>query len=136
MIQVFTNGCFDILHRGHVRLLEYAKSLGDTLIVGVNSDVSVRRLKGLGRPINTVEDRVAILQALRVVDKVYVFDDDTPEALICELSPDILVKGPDAARAPIPGAEWVISSGGRVVVPEWTVQVSTTSICERIRCNT
>lgn len=136
MTRVFTNGCFDLLHAGHVRLLEYARSLGDELIVGINGDASVKRLKGPGRPINTLDDRVAVLRSLRAVDKVFVFDDDTPEALICEVAPDILVKGPEAARGPIPGAEWVTLRGGKVVVPQWKVDISTTAICERIRWTT
>lgn len=132
MIRVFSNGCFDLLHAGHVRLLEWARQQGDELIVGVNSDASVRRLKGPGRPIQKCEDRVRVLEALRFVDRVFVFDDDTPEALICELSPDILVKGPEAALEAIPGAEWVLRHGGRVLVPDWPVTTSTSAIVRHI----
>lgn len=131
-ITVFTNGCFDILHSGHVQLLEYARSFGDQLIVGVNSDSSCRQLKGPGRPIISCTDRVAVLLALRCVDKAYVFDEPTPEALICELCPDVLVKGPAAKTGPIPGAKWVIDRGGKVIVPDWPVTISTTAICSRI----
>lgn len=136
MTIVFTNGCFDVLHAGHVRLLQYAKSFGDELIVGVNSDASVRRLKGDRRPIMPCEDRVAMLEALRCVTGVYVFDEPTPEDLICELRPDVLVKGPQARHAEIPGARWVLHRGGKVIVPDWPVTISTSQILERIRGET
>ena len=134
MIKVFTNGCFDLLHAGHVRLLTWAKSQGDQLIVGLNSDRSVRQLKGPGRPIIPVMDRLTMLQALRCVDQVFIFDDDTPEALICEIQPDILVKGPQPPKTEIPGAKWVLDRGGKVLVPSWMLGISTTRICERIKC--
>lgn len=92
---VFTNGCFDILHRGHVELLKYARSCGDKLIVGLNSDESIKNLKGDNRPIQCQEDRKAILKAIRWVDEVVIFDDDTPIRLIKSLKPDIIVKGGD-----------------------------------------
>ena len=95
MITVFTNGCFDILHRGHIEYLRQSKGLGDRLIVGLNSDASVRRLKGEGRPINNQEDRAALLKALRFVDEVVVFNADTPIDLITMLRPDIITKGGD-----------------------------------------
>lgn len=133
MITVFTNGCFDILHSGHIRLLRYAKSLGDTLIVGVNSDESVRRIKGENRPINKLKDRVDLLKELRCVDTVILFEEDTPEGMIHFIRPDILVKGPEAANAVIPGAAFVKSIGGKVIVPDWRVEVSTSSILERLR---
>ena len=92
---VFTNGCFDIIHRGHVELLKYAKSCGDRLVVGLNSDESVRRLKGSTRPIQCQEDRKAILEAIRWIDEVVIFDEKTPIKLIKSLNPDIIVKGGD-----------------------------------------
>jgi D-beta-D-heptose 7-phosphate kinase/D-beta-D-heptose 1-phosphate adenosyltransferase len=95
MITVFTNGCFDILHRGHIEYLRQSKGLGDCLIVGVNSDASVKRLKGENRPINNQEDRCALLKALRFVDDVVVFNEDTPYELIKHLRPDIITKGGD-----------------------------------------
>ena len=95
MTTVFTNGCFDILHRGHVEYLRQSKGLGDRLIVGLNSDSSVRRLKGDSRPINNQEDRAALLKALRFVDEVVIFDEDTPLELIKRLRPDIITKGGD-----------------------------------------
>lgn len=136
-VRVFTNGCFDIIHSGHVKLLEFARQQGDELIVGLNSDYSVRRLKGCGRPIMSCEDRVAVLEAIRWVDRVYVFDDPTPEGLICELRPQVLVKGPEAAKTEIPGADWVLANGGRVIVPDWPVEISTTMIARRCKavCN-
>ena len=102
MITVFTNGCFDLLHVGHVHLLQFARDQGDRLIVGVNSDASVRRLKGPGRPIVPCVERVSMLCALRGVDRVVVFDEDTPERLIAALRPDVLVKGPDWAGRDTP----------------------------------
>ena len=134
MIKVFTNGCFDLLHAGHVRLLKYARSFGDELIVGLNSDDSVRRLKGPGRPIISVMDRLTMLEALECVDKVFVFDDDTPDALICEVEPDVLVKGPQPPGIEVPGAKWVLARGGKVIIPSWMLGISTTQICERIKC--
>lgn len=92
---VFTNGCFDILHRGHIELLKFCKTLGTKVIVGLNSDASVSRLKGVKRPINCVEDRAALLEELRCVNEVVVFEEDTPMALIQRLKPDIIVKGGD-----------------------------------------
>ena len=112
MILVFTNGVFDLLHAGHVRLLEFARSHGDRLVVGVNSDASVRRIKGPDRPIIPVEERVEILRSLRCVDKVRIFDEDTPVPLIRRLRPDVLVKGPACKGAAIPGAQLVESWGG------------------------
>lgn len=130
---VFTNGCFDILHYGHIRLLEYAKSLGDELIVAINSDASVQRLKGCDRPIIPFKQRLLTLRALRCVDFVCGFEDDTPLKLIEEIHPHILVKGPEAINAPIPGADFVRSYGGEVIVPSWEVDISTTSILKRLQ---
>jgi rfaE bifunctional protein nucleotidyltransferase chain/domain len=133
---VFTNGVFDLLHAGHVRLLEYARSQGNYLIVAINSDTSVRRIKGPDRPIIPVEERAEILRSLRCVDEVRIFDEDTPVTLIRRLRPDVLVKGPNCQRAPIPGAALVQSWGGQVIVPDWIIQQSTTRIVNRLRqCN-
>jgi rfaE bifunctional protein nucleotidyltransferase chain/domain len=136
MKAVFTNGVFDLLHAGHVRLLEFARSQGDYLIVGVNSDASVRRIKGPDRPVIPVEERAEILRSLRCVDEVRIFDEDTPEALIRRLRPDVLVKGPNCQGTAIPGAALVQSWGGQVIVPDWIIQQSTTRIVNRMRqCN-
>lgn len=111
---VFTNGCFDVLHRGHVELLRAARAKGDALVVGLNSDASVERLKGEGRPLVAAADRAEILAALEMVDRVTVFGEDTPGALIDALVPDILVKGGDYAMDEIVGRETVEGAGGRV----------------------
>jgi rfaE bifunctional protein nucleotidyltransferase chain/domain len=133
---VFTNGCFDILHLGHTTYLEAAKKLGDVLIVGVNSDNSVRRLKGtiggVERPVNSESDRAAVLSALRAVDYTCIFDEDTPFELISALLPDVLVKGGDYTPETIVGADVVRSRGGRVVVIPFVEGKSTTRIIERI----
>ena len=111
---VFTNGCFDVLHAGHVHYLERAKRLGDFLIVGLNSDRSTRKLKGSGRPINSEKDRARVLSALSCVDRVTVFDEDTPLELICTVRPHILVKGADWPLHSIAGQREVQSWGGEV----------------------
>jgi D-beta-D-heptose 7-phosphate kinase/D-beta-D-heptose 1-phosphate adenosyltransferase len=111
---VFTNGVFDILHRGHIELLERAKSFGDVLVVGLNSDASVRRLKGPSRPVNSQRDRAHLLLALRVVDYVTVFGEDTPLDLIRALKPDVIVKGAEYRRSAIVGADLVDCWGGSV----------------------
>jgi rfaE bifunctional protein nucleotidyltransferase chain/domain len=112
---VFTNGCFDVLHRGHVELLRAAKALGDILCVGINSDSSVRRLKGERRPVVKEADRAAVLAALECVDFVTAFDQDTPAELIAALRPDVLVKGADYAMDRIVGRQEVEGAGGTVV---------------------
>ncbi len=112
---VFTNGCFDLIHPGHVSLLERARELGDRLVVGINSDESVRRIKGPGRPVVDQESRKAVLLALRAVDEVRIFEELTPEKLIRNIKPDILVKGGDWTENEIIGADFVKSLGGRVV---------------------
>ena len=112
---VFTNGCFDLLHIGHVRYLKRARSLGDALVVGVNSDRSVRRLKGRGRPLTPERERAEILASLSFIDYVTIFDEETPLELISEIRPDILVKGSDYGRGEIAGADVVEEGGGKVV---------------------
>ena len=128
---VFTNGVFAILHAGHVTYLEEARALGDVLVVGLNSDESVRRLKGPSRPINTQEDRARVLSALRCVDHVIVFEDDTPLAVITALIPDVLVKGGDYTRDTVVGADVVEQHGGSVVIIPLLEGRSTTSIIAR-----
>ena len=131
---VFTNGCFDILHRGHITYLETARNLGNSLIVGVNTDASVKRQnKGSNRPINNQEDRQAILAALACVDAVVVFDEDTPLRLITAISPDILVKGGDWEVENIVGAEHVLNNGGKVHSIDFEHDRSTTQLINKIR---
>lgn len=130
---VFTNGCFDILHRGHTVYLERAKALGDVLIVAVNSDRSVRRLKGTGRPVNTLDDRMHVLASLRYVDHVVAFDEDTPEALIRSVKPHVFVKGGDYEGRPVPEAEVVRELGGTVQILPYVENTSTTLLIERIK---
>ncbi len=130
---VFTNGCFDILHAGHVDYLKKAAALGDLLAVGVNSDASVYRLKGAGRPVNPLEDRIAVLASLEFVDYVIPFGEDTPEKLIREIAPDILVKGGDYQISEIVGADGVKQRGGTVIVMPFVNGKSTTGMIEKIR---
>jgi D-beta-D-heptose 7-phosphate kinase/D-beta-D-heptose 1-phosphate adenosyltransferase len=130
---VFTNGCFDIIHAGHVGYLEEARALGDRLIVAVNSDASVSRLKGPGRPINPVDRRMAVLAGLEAVDWVLSFDDATPERLLKLLKPDLLVKGGDYAKEEVVGWEIVESYGGQVQALEFLDDCSTTAIVEKIK---
>lgn len=130
---VFTNGVFDLLHHGHVDVLLAARREGDALVVGVNSDDSVRRLKGPQRPVRTAAERCYVLAALQMVDAVIEFTQDTPLELIAELRPDVLVKGGDYAEASIVGAAEVRAHGGRVVVIPLTPGHSTTSTIERLR---
>ncbi len=129
---VFTNGVFDILHRGHVEYLKQAKALGDVLIVGMNTDASVRRIKGELRPIVQEGDRAFVLAGLSCVDAVVLFDDDTPLALITALRPDILVKGADYTVDTIVGKDVVLSSGGSVKTLAFVPDRSTTSIVDTI----
>jgi rfaE bifunctional protein nucleotidyltransferase chain/domain len=130
---VFTNGCFDVLHPGHIRSLEQARDLGDALIVGLNSDTSVRQLKGAGRPVLPEQERAEILAALECVDGVVVFDDLTPREVISRLLPDVLVKGGDWAGDKIVGREEVEAAGGRVVSAPVVPGYSTTDILRKIR---
>lgn len=129
---VFTNGCFDILHAGHVRYLTAARGLGDALVIGLNSDASVRRLKGPNRPVSCQEDRAEVLAALGVVDIVTLFDEDTPESLIGMLLPDVLVKGADWPVDRIAGAAAVLAHGGSVQTIPLLEGRSTTGIIETI----
>ena len=130
---VFTNGCFDILHAGHVSYLKKARALGDKLIVGINTDDSVRRLKGDCRPVNSLEDRMAVLSELECVDEVISFDEDTPEELIKKLHPDVLVKGDDYTVDKIVGADFVMSYGGEVKTIPLLKGRSTTGIISKMR---
>ncbi len=130
---VFTNGCFDLLHPGHVRYLQKARALGDALVVACNSDVSVRRLKGPGRPVMPAAERCEVLAALECVDYVTLFDEDTPLEIIRRLRPDVLVKGGDWPLDRIVGREIVESHGGKVIALEFEEGYSTTDIIARIR---
>lgn len=131
---VFTNGVFDLLHIGHLRYLKYSRDLGGLLIVGVNSDASVRRLeKGADRPVTPQDQRAEILSSLACVDAVVIFDEDTPAEAIERLAPDVIVKGADWEGRDIPGRASVERRGGRVVFAPFEAGHSTTSILERIR---
>ena len=130
---VFTNGCFDILHLGHVDYLEKSRMLGDKLVLGLNSDDSVRRLKGETRPVNGLDARARILASLQFVDLVVPFEEDTPLELISFLKPDVLVKGKDYDISNIVGADVVIENGGKVETIELVDGFSTTSIIEKIK---
>ena len=131
---VFTNGVFDILHRGHVTYLAGARALGDLLVVGVNTDASARRLaKGPGRPVNAEQDRAYVLAGLAAVDYVVLFDEDTPRELVAALLPDVLVKGGDYRKEDIVGGAEVEAAGGRVVVAPLVPGRSSTAIIERVR---
>ncbi len=130
---VFTNGCFDLLHPGHVAILEAARREGDVLVVGLNSDRSVRALKGEGRPVVPASERAETLLALDAVDRVVVYDEDTPFALIRALLPDVLVKGADWGADAIVGSDVVEQAGGRVVRVALVPGKSTTSLIGRIR---
>ncbi len=130
---VFTNGVFDLLHPGHIDVLVGARRHGDALVVGLNSDASVKRLKGADRPVRTEAERSYVLAALEAVDAVVIFEQDTPLELIRHLRPDVLVKGGDYARETIVGAHDVITWGGQVAVIPLTPGQSTTSIIARLR---
>ena len=131
---VFTNGCFDIIHAGHIDYLSKARNLGEVLVVGLNSDESVRRLKGPQRPINDVDARSKVLASLFFVDYVIVFEEDTPLNLIKSVRPDILVKGGDYTRDTVVGADFVESYGGKVVILPFLKGYSTTSILNTNGC--
>jgi len=128
---VFTNGCFDILHRGHVTYMTFARNQGDALVVGVNSDASVKRNKGDNRPINSQDDRAYVLASLRAVDYVVIFDDKEPKDLIAKILPQVLVKGKDWAHY-VSGREVVEANGGRVVLADMVEGRSTTNTIDKI----
>jgi D-beta-D-heptose 7-phosphate kinase/D-beta-D-heptose 1-phosphate adenosyltransferase len=130
---VFTNGCFDLLHPGHIQNLEQARALGDALVVGINSDASVKELKGAGRPVLPENERAEILAALECVDAVVIFDELTPREIVRALLPDLLVKGGDWPEDQIVGREEVEAAGGRVVSLPVVSGYSTTAILEKIR---
>lgn len=130
---VFTNGCFDLLHRGHVEYLDGARRLGDALIVGMNTDASVRRIKEAGRPLVPEEDRALVLAGLASVDAVVLFDEDTPRSLVAALLPDVLVKGGDYEPHEVEGREEVLAAGGRVEVLPFLEGYSSTELVRRIR---
>ncbi len=129
---VFTNGCFDILHRGHVTYLQFARQQGDALIVGLNADASVSRAKGPARPINNERDRAYVLAALECIDYVIIFEEDEPATLIGELIPDVLVKGSDWAHY-VSGREIVEANGGRVVLADMVPGKSTTNTIAKLK---
>ncbi len=129
---VFTNGCFDILHRGHADYLAFARSQGDALIVGLNSDASVRRAKGPTRPVNPEQDRAYVLGSLSAVDFVVIFDEDEPRDLIAQILPDVLVKGKDWAHY-VSGRDIIEANGGRVVLAEMVEGRSTTATIEKMK---
>jgi len=129
---VFTNGCFDILHRGHTQYLAFARAQGDALVVGLNSDASVRRAKGPTRPVNAEQDRAFVLGSLRAVDFVVIFDEDEPRDLISQILPDVLVKGKDWAHY-VSGRDIVEAHGGKVVLADMVEGKSTTATIERLR---
>ncbi len=130
---VFTNGCFDILHKGHIELLSHAASLGDFLIVGVNADLSVKKLKGEDRPVNDEAFRSLMLASLAIVDAVVVFPEDTPLEIITSIEPDIIVKGGDYQADQVVGAEEVMKNGGEVVIVPLVNGYSTTGLIAKIR---
>ncbi len=130
---VFTNGCFDLLHPGHVRYLSQARSLGDALVVALNSDRSVRALKGEGRPILNQQERAEVIAALEAVDYVTIFDEETPRELIAAVLPDVLVKGGDWSLDEIVGREEVEAAGGQVLSIPYIEGSSTSEIIERIK---
>lgn len=130
---VFTNGCFDILHAGHIYLLRKAKTYGDVLIVAVNEDDSIRRLKGQGRPVYPLEERMEVLEALEMIDYLIAFSEQTPQKLIAALLPDILAKGGDWGPDEIVGRREVETAGGRVVRIPYQEGLSTSELIEKIR---
>ena len=132
---VFTNGCFDLLHPGHIQYLNDAKALGDVLMLGLNADASISRLKGSTRPINPLHDRAAMLNGLKAVDAVVAFEEDTPQKLISLLLPDVLVKGGDYVADDIVGAKEVRDAGGEVVVVPFLDGYSSSKLIERIKAS-
>ena len=129
---VFTNGCFDLIHPGHVAFLQRARSLGDALLLALNRDDSVRRIKGRGRPILSIEERIGVLSGLEAVDYICVFEEDTPHGILRDLLPDVLVKGGDYSQDQIVAREVVERAGGRTAVVSTAFKTSTTAIINRI----
>ena len=129
---VFTNGCFDLIHRGHVEMLVEARSFGDALIVGLNSDEGVRALKGQNRPLFSQEDRAVLLSAFDCISYICIFDEKSVESLVCALIPDVLVKGGDYSEQDVIGREVVMSNGGRVEIMSLRPDTSTTQLIEKI----
>lgn len=129
---VFTNGCFDLIHPGHVAFLQRARALGDALLVALNSDDSVRRIKGMGRPILSIEERIGVLSGMEAVDYICVFEEDTPHEILRHLLPDVLVKGGDYSPDQIVARDVVEDAGGRVATVSTTFKTSTTAIINRI----
>lgn len=132
MTIVFTNGCFDLLHSGHIRMLKAAKDLGDILIVGLNSDESIKKLKGFERPIMSINDRAEVLCAIESVDYVIRFDEDTPINLIQLIQPDIIVKGNDWKNKHVIGSDFISQYGGKVHIVNASTEISTTGIIKSI----
>lgn len=130
---VFTNGCFDIIHPGHIFILDQAKSRGDTLIVGLNSDKSIKTFKSDSRPICTEYDRAYVLAGLASVDYIFIFDDSTPENVIMEITPDVLVKGKDYKIEDIAGADYMLKENKRVELVDIIKEKSTTNLIERVK---
>ena len=130
---VFTNGCFDIIHPGHIHILQQAKAKGDILVVGLNSDSSIKSFKSPNRPVCPQEDRAFVLASLSCVDYVIIFDEDTPERLIVELSPDVLVKGKDYDGKLISGSDYMLANGKKIELVDLINGKSTSSIIERIK---
>jgi len=130
---VFTNGCFDILHRGHIEYLARAADQGNKLVIGLNTDNSVKRIKGANRPVNDENTRALILASLHFVDAVVLFDEDTPYGLIKELKPDILIKGSDYQIEEIVGSDIVLANGGQVITLDYIPGYSTSSIIEKLK---
>ena len=130
---VFTNGCFDLLHSGHLSLLQAAANLGDKLVVGLNSDASIQRLKGPERPVRPLHERQQLLEALRVVDAVIPFEEDTPLELIKKITPSVLVKGGDYTLSEVVGADWLSQHGGKTVIVPLVPNQSTTQIILSMR---
>jgi len=132
---VFTNGCFDVLHIGHIRYLKEAKKYGDILVVGLNSDLSVRKLKGKNRPYIEEKERAEILSCLEMVDYIILFDEETPLRIIKELKPDVIVKGGDYTEEEVVGGDFIKKHGGKVVIVPLVKNRSTTLLVEKIKKN-
>lgn len=130
---VFTNGCFDIIHVGHVTYLKKAKDLGDILVIGLNSDSSVKKLKGPSRPINNQDDRAIVLSALKFVDYIIIFEEETPLKLVKSITPDIIVKGGDYKEEDVVGGEFIQSIGGKVIIIPFVDGKSTTNIINKMK---